>query len=61
MGGGDARESGFESQEGLTAGLPQDWEKQKLHSWMAHRRSHAHQNPGEKSSDLIKAWARYTC
>ena len=35
-GGGIPRESDFESYRDLTAGLRQDWEKQRLHSWMAH-------------------------
>ena len=49
MGRGDPRESGFETQWGLTAGLPQDWGKQKLHSWRAHTRSCAHQDPGKEA------------
>ena len=55
------RESGFEDQWGLVAGLPQDWEKQKLHSWRAHMESCVQKDPGEKSSDPIRAGVRPTC
>ena len=47
MGGGALRAFGFEGQQGLTAGAPQDWGKQRLHSGSAHR-SRTHQNPGQK-------------
>ena len=47
-GGGAPRAFGFEGQRGLTAGAPQDWGKQRLHSWKAHTRSHAHWDPGLK-------------
>lgn len=34
MGGeGAPRKSGFEGQQGLITGIPQDWRKQKLHTW----------------------------
>ena len=59
-GGGAPSESGFEGQQGLITGIPQDWRKQKLNSWKAHVRSHTHQDPGNKSSDLIRDWARLT-
>ena len=36
MGRGTPRAVGFEGQQGLNAGAPQDWGKQKLHSWSAH-------------------------
>ena len=36
-GGGVLRESSFEGQQDLTAGLPQDWGKQNLYSWRAHK------------------------
>ena len=49
MGGGAPQESVFESQWGLIAGIPQDWGKQKLHSWRAYTRSRADQDPGEKA------------
>ena len=49
MGGGVLRESGFEGQQGLITGLPQDWGRQKLHSWRAHTKSCVHQDPGEKA------------
>ena len=48
MGRGAPRESGFEGQWGLIAGIPQDWGKQKLHSWRAHSWSSAHKDPGKK-------------
>ena len=59
--GSPARESGFEGQWGLTAGIPQDQGRQKLQSWRAHTGSRAHQDPGEKISDLIRDWARLIC
>ena len=37
MGGGISRESDFEGEQDLTAGLQQDWGKQRLHSWRAHK------------------------
>lgn len=38
MGGeGASRKSGFEGQQGLTTGIPQDWRKQKLRTWRAHK------------------------
>ena len=43
------RASGFEGQWGLIAGIPQDWGKQKLHSWREHTRSSVHQDPGKKA------------
>ena len=49
MGGGAPRESGFEGQQGLIAGIPQDWGKQKLSSWRAHTRSCEQQDPGKKA------------
>ena len=45
MGGGDPRESGIEGQQCV---IPQDWGKQKLHSWRVYTGSRAHQDPGEK-------------
>ena len=53
MGGGSPRETGFEGQQDLITGIPQDWGKQKLKSWRAHTRSHVHQ-------ELIRDWARLT-
>ena len=41
----------FEGQWDLITGLPQDWGKQRHHSWRAHTNSCAHQDPGERSSD----------
>ena len=61
--GGEAhRAFGFEGQRGLSAGAPQDWGKQRLHSWGAHThtRYHEHWEPPQ-SSDSIGAWARPTC
>ena len=50
MGGGTSREPGFEGQQGWTAGIPQDWEKQKLHSGRLHGRSYAHEGPVKKTN-----------
>ena len=47
-GGGAPRESGFEGQWGLITGIPQDWGKQKLHSWRTHKGSCVYQDPGKK-------------
>ena len=47
MGEGIPRESDFEGQWDLTAGLRQDWGKQRLHSWRAHTKQCAHWDPGE--------------
>ena len=46
-GGGIPRESDFEGQWDLIAGLRQDWGKQRLHSWRAHTKYCAHRDPGE--------------
>ena len=43
------RTFGFENQGGLITGTPQDWGKQKCHSWSVHTRSRVHQDPGEKA------------
>ena len=40
-GGGVLRAFGFEGWWALRAGAPQDWGKQRLHSWGAHKTSHA--------------------
>ena len=48
---GIPRECDFEGQWDLITRLPQDWGKQRLHSWRAHTNSCAHQDPGERSSD----------
>ena len=48
-GGGGPRKSGFEGQWSLIIGIPQDWGKQKLHSWRAHKRSCMHQDPRNKA------------
>ena len=53
-GGGAPRESGYEGQRGLITGFPQDWDKQKLHSWRKHTGSHAHQDPGKKAVTSLK-------
>ena len=54
------RESSFEDQWGLTAGIPQDWVKQKLHPWRTHTESCADQDPGKKASDRIRDWVRHS-
>ena len=43
---GAHRESGFQGQQGLSSEIPQGWEKQNLHSWRRHTRSHTHQDAG---------------
>ena len=43
------RDTVFEGQWGLIAGIPHNWGKQKLHSWRVHTRSHVHQDPGKKA------------
>ena len=50
------RESGFEGQWDLIAGIPQVWGNQKLHSWGVQTRSCAHQDPGEKKQSTQKRW-----
>ena len=63
MGGGVPKESSFESQQGLTTKIPQDWGIQKLDSWRAYTGSCMHLDPGEKSGDFIRnwAWLTYQC
>ena len=53
MGGGVPRESGFEIQWDLIAGVPQDWIKQTSLLEGTHKVS-AHQDLREKSSDHIR-------
>ena len=48
-GGRGPRKSGFEGQWSLITEIPQDWGKQKLHSWRAHTRSYMHQDPRNKA------------
>ena len=50
MGGGIPKETDFEGQRDLIAGLRQDWGKQRLHSWRAHTKQCAHWDPGEKAA-----------
>ena len=45
--------------QGLSAAVPQDWGKQRLHSRSMHIRFCVHQDPGQ-SSDSLGAWARPT-
>ena len=59
--GGIHRESDFEGEQDLIAGLQQDWGKKRLHSWRAHTKVCAHQDPGGRSSDPIGDWTRPTC
>ena len=35
----------------LIIGLPQDWGRQRLHSWRAQTKRYMHQDPGERNSD----------
>ena len=48
MGRRGPRESGFEGQWGMITGIPQDWGKQKLHSWRVHTGCCAHKDQGKK-------------
>jgi hypothetical protein len=48
---GIPRESDLEGQRALIIVLPQDWRKQRLHSWRAQTQSHTHHDPRERSSD----------
>ena len=50
----------FEGQWGFSTAAPQDWGKQRLHSWRAHTRFNVQWGPGQ-SSDSTGAWARPTC
>ena len=59
-GGGTPRAFGFECQQGLRAGDPQDRGKQRLHTWRAHARFHVQWDPGQ-SNGSIRAWIRTTC
>ena len=59
-GGRAPRALGFEGQQGLSAGGPQGWGKQRLYSWRVHKRFHVHWDPAQ-SSDSIGAWARPNC
>lgn len=57
MGGeGAPRKSGSEGQQGLVTGIPQDWRKQKLHTWRHTKVSQASRCRG--SSDLLVIWDR---
>ena len=55
-GEGALRAFGFEGQWGLSAGAPQNWGEERLHSWGLHTRFHVHGDPGQ-SSDSTGAWA----
>ena len=48
MWGEAPRESVFEGQWGLITRIPQDWGKQKHHSWSSHTGFHVHQGAGKK-------------
>ena len=54
------RASGFEGQQDLITRTPQDWGKQRLHSWRMHTSSYQHQDLGGKKQ-CIAAWTRPTC
>ena len=59
LGEGAPRAFGFKAQWGLSAGPPQDWGKQRLHSWTGHIWFHMPRDPGQISYS-IEAWARPT-
>jgi len=52
---GILRESDTEGQQNLIMGLPQDWGKQRFHSWKTQTKSCVHQDPGERSSYTTEA------
>lgn len=58
MGRRGSRVFAYECKQGLSTGVPQDWEKQKLLPWRAHTRYHTHWNkqkvvtPSEPGIDL---------
>ena len=54
-GEGALKAFGFEGQWGLSAGAPQNWGKERLHSWRLHTRFRVNGDP-EQSSDSIGAW-----
>ena len=55
-GGGTPRAFGSEGQKRLTAGVPRDWGKQRLHSQRVHT-GLMHARTQEQSNDSIGAWA----
>ena len=59
LGGRTPRGFSLEGQWGLSAGAPQGWGKQRLHSWRMHTRSHVHLDPAQ-SSTFIGTWDRPT-
>ena len=50
---------GFENQQDLSTGTPQDWRKQRLYSQRAHTKFHIHWDP-RQSRNSIGAWTRLT-
>ena len=46
-GGGAPKAFGFEGQQVLIVGAPQEWGKQRLHSGRMHTSSHVPQDPGQ--------------
>ena len=55
------RESDLEVQWDLTAGLPQDWGKERLQSWRPQTKCCMHQDPEERSSDPTGDRPQTTC
>jgi len=53
------REFDFEGQQGLITELTQDWGNRDC--WRAQTKSFLHQDPGERSSDPTRDWARLAC
>ena len=58
-GGGCPRVFGFEAQKGLISPSPQDWGKQRLHSWRVHTSSYMHWDPGQNQWLLMLLGQRY--
>ena len=52
-GGRTPRAFGFEGQTSLSAGTPQAWEKERLHSWRVHTRPHVHWDPPQSNTFKI--------
>ena len=57
---GIPKKSDFEGEQDLTAGLAQDWGKQRPYSCRAQTKPCVQQDPGERSSDHIGDWIRPT-
>ena len=52
LGGGAPRAFGIEGKQGMCAGAPQNWRKQRLHSWRTHIGFHVNWVPGQSRDSL---------